>query len=65
MDEAKLDAIFEEFKKEVREFAQDEKNRDNFYDYEKKFREITQKHEQKVFQTSIGTVPGSKNKKKR
>lgn len=65
MDATKLDHIFEEFKKEVSEFAKDEKNRCNFYDYEKKFREITQKYEQEVFQTTIGAVPASKNKKKR
>jgi hypothetical protein len=64
MDATKLDHIFEEFKKEVSEFAKDEKNRCNFYDYEKKFREITQKYEQEVFQTTIGAVPASKNKKK-
>lgn len=42
MDEVKLDAIFEEFKEEAREFTQNENNRGNFYDCEKKFREITQ-----------------------
>jgi len=64
MDAAKLEHIFEEFKREVSEFAKDQTNRSNLYDYESKFREITQKHEQKVLQATLGDIPKSKNKKK-
>ena len=33
------------------------------YDYENKFREITDKYNQKLFQASLGKVPASKNEK--
>lgn len=65
MNEDKLDYFFEEFKKEINEFSQDDNNHTNLYDYEKKFRDIVQKYEQKIFQASLGEVPKSKNKKKR
>ena len=61
----KLDYFFEEFKKEINGFSQDNNNRTNLYDYEKKFRDIVQKYEQKIFQASLGEAPKSKNKKKR
>jgi hypothetical protein len=35
----------------------------NAYDYEKKFREITDKYDLKLFQASVGKIPKSKNKK--
>ncbi len=60
----KLDYFFEEFKKEINGFSQDNNNRTNLYDYEKKFRDIVQKYEQKIFQASLGEAPKSKNKKK-
>ena len=62
--ETKLASIFEEFKKKVEEFSQDQTNRTNLYDYEKGFRDIIQEYEQKIFQCSIEDVPKSKNKKK-
>lgn len=65
MNKDKMDYFFEEFKKEVNEFSQDGNNRTNLYDYEKGFRDIVQKYEQKIFQVSIGETPKSKNKKKR
>ena len=62
--ETKLASIFEEFKKKVEEFSQDQTNRTNLYDYEKGFRSIVQEYEQKIFQSSIEEAPKSKNKKK-
>jgi hypothetical protein len=64
MDATQLDNIFAEFKMSIIEFANDPKNRNNLYDYESKFREITQEHEQKILQATIGDIPKSKNKKK-
>ncbi len=60
----KLDIIFEEFKDEVKTYSQNSSNRNNLYDYESGFRDLTQKYEQELFQSSIGEVPKSKNKKK-
>ena len=61
----KLDCIFEEFKKEVKAFTQDSNNCKNLYDYESGFRNLVNKYEHEIFQSSIGEVPKSKNKKKR
>lgn len=60
----KLDIIFEEFKNKVKTYSQDSSNRNNLYDYESGFRGLVQKYEQEIFQSSIGEVPKSKNKKK-
>ena len=65
MKKTNFDSLFEEFKNKVEEFSQDNSNRTNLYDYEKKFREIVQNYEQKIFQSSLGEVAKSKNKKKR
>jgi hypothetical protein len=65
MNMDKLDCVFEEFKKEVKSFSQNSNNRENLYDYESGFRDLVQKYEHEIFQSSIGEVPQSKNKKKR
>lgn len=59
-----LDNLFEEFKRKVEVFSNNESNRTNLYDYEKGFRDIVEEFEQKLFQASIGIEPKSKNKKK-
>jgi len=64
MKKTNFDSLFDEFKKEVEEFSQDNGNRTNLYDFEKNFRDIVQKYEQKIFQDSLGEVAKSKNKKK-
>jgi hypothetical protein len=65
MKKTNFDSLFEEFKNKVEEFSQDNSNRTNLYDYEKGFRDIMQEYEQKIFQSSLGEVSKSKNKKKR
>lgn len=64
MKKTNFDSLFDEFKKEVEEFSQDNGNRTNLYDFEKNFRDIVKKYEQKIFQNSLGEVAKSKNKKK-
>lgn len=55
--------ILEEMNKALDKFSSGSENL-NAYDYEKKFREITDKYEQKLFQASMGKVSQSKNEKK-
>lgn len=64
MERTKLDSVFEEFQLEVEKFSKDQKNRTNLYDYEKGFRDIVHEYEQRIFQSSMGEAPKSKNKKK-
>jgi hypothetical protein len=54
--------ILSEMNKELENFASKSKNL-NAYAYEKEFRTITDKYDQKLFQASVGKVPKSKNKK--
>ena len=55
-------AILSEMNKELENFSSKSRSL-NVYDYEKGFRKITDKYDQKLFQVSIGKVPKSKNKK--
>lgn len=56
------DSILEEMKKALAAF---DRQSDKFsaYDYESKFRELTDKYNMLLFQASVGKVPASKNKK--
>jgi hypothetical protein len=56
-------AILTEMQKELENFSSKSRSL-NAYDYEKEFRKITDKYDQKLFQVSVGKVPKSKNKKK-
>ena len=64
MNNTKLDCLFEDFKKEITEFSNNDSNRTNLYDFEKNFRTIVEKYEQDIFQAGLGETPKSKNKKK-
>jgi hypothetical protein len=55
-------AILSEMNKELKDFSLKARSL-NAYDYEKKFREITDKYDLKLFQASVGKIPKSKNKK--
>ena len=57
-------SILTEMHKELEIFSSKSRTL-NAYDYEKEFRKITDKYDQKLFQTSVGKVPKSKNKKHR
>jgi len=54
--------ILSEMNKELENFSS-KSRRLNAYDYEKEFRKITDKYDQKLFQASVGKIPKSKNKK--
>lgn len=55
-------AILSEMHKELENFSSKSRSL-NAYDYEKEFRKITDKYDQKLFQASVGKVPKSKNKR--
>lgn len=54
--------ILAEMNKELNIFSGTSDNLSG-YQYEKKFREITDKYNQRLFQTSQGKIPKSKNEK--
>jgi hypothetical protein len=54
--------ILSEMNKELKDFSLKSRSL-NGYDYENKFREITDKYDLKLFQASVGKIPKSKNKK--
>jgi succinate dehydrogenase flavin-adding protein (antitoxin of CptAB toxin-antitoxin module) len=54
--------ILSEMDKELEDFSS-KSQRLNAYEYEKEFRKITDKYDQKLFQASVGKIPKSKNKK--
>lgn len=64
MENKSYKVILEEMNKELEKFSAGSAELSG-YDYEKKFREITDKYEQKLFQASMGKVSSSKNEKKR
>jgi hypothetical protein len=55
-------AILSEMNKELEDFSLKSKIL-NAYDYENRFREITDKYDLRLFQASVGKIPKSKNKK--
>ena len=55
-------AILSEMNKELENFSSNSRILNAYY-YEKGFRKITDKYDQKLFQVSIGKIPKSKNKK--
>ena len=54
--------ILEEMRVALEGFSS-QSNELNAYDYEKKFREITDHYNKLLFQASVGKVPSSKNDK--
>jgi len=64
MKKDKYNGILEEMDKALNEFSS-KSDELNAYDYEKKFRELTDKYNSMLFQASMGIVPSSKNEKKR
>lgn len=63
MNNDMYNGILEEMNKALNEFSS-KSNELNAYDYEQKFRELTDKYNAKLFQASIGEVPASKNNKR-
>ena len=61
MDEQQISAMV---KTEVARWFKSQQGQTNGYDYEKTFVESWQSVGQKVFQQSLGKIPGSKNEKK-
>jgi len=64
MEQKDLNMLFDEFREEVMNFSKDPSKRGNLYDFEKSFRDLTNKYERKIFESAIGEAPKSKNKKK-
>jgi hypothetical protein len=64
MEQKDLNMLFDEFREEVMNFSKDPSKRGNLYDFEKSFRDLTNKYERKIFEAAIGEAPKSKNKKK-
>ena len=56
--------ISEMIKKEIAQWFQSQQGKTNGYEYEKTFVECWRSVGQKVFQESLGKIPGSKNEKK-
>jgi len=56
-------SILEEMNNELVSFTR-KSDELNAYDYENRFREITDKYDRKLFQASMGKIPRSKNEKK-
>ena len=54
--------IFQSYQEELAAFKE-ESEKLSAYDYEKRFKEITDKYNHLLFQSSVGDIPSSKNKK--
>jgi hypothetical protein len=61
MDEQQISALVKE---EVAKWFESQKDQTNGYEYEKTFVDCWRGVGQKVFQQSLGRIPGSKNEKK-
>jgi hypothetical protein len=62
--EKKNESIMEELEQAIADWKLSQQNQTSGYDYERSFVEMWQKMGGKIFQHSLGKLPGSRNEKK-